>query len=277
MSKPLKVWVRGAGELASGTVVSLHRSGFRVWLSELEYPLAIRRTVCFSDAVFEGRAAVEEVRGVLAEVGDVPRLLAEGVVPVLIDDPTRILRLEPDVVVDARMLKRDDPSLFRLAPFTVGLGPGFIAGRSCHAVIETMRGHDLGRIIWEGAASADTGTPGVIGGESERRVLFAPAGGAVSWEVDFGDIVREGGRLGVVGGVEIVSKLDGMVRGLISPRVPVTRGMKIGDVDPRGDGVDCHSISDKARAVGRGVLEAILVHRERSDRREETSTGTGEG
>lgn len=260
VNKPPRVWVRGAGELASAAVVSLHRAGFHVWLSELPSPLAIRRTVAFSDAVFDGAAVVEDVECVLCEPENVVNLLGTGRVPLVLDDPAGILPLSPEVVVDARMRKKDDPELAAFASFTVGLGPGFSAGKSCSCVIETMRGHNLGRIFWQGSPRADTGVPANIGGEGARRVVYSPAGGEVSWEVDFGDLVEEGQRLGEVGGREIVAPFRGIVRGLISPRIIVPERTKIADVDPRGAGVDYRSISDKARSVGRAVLEAILIH-----------------
>ncbi|MFH0883608.1 MAG: selenium-dependent molybdenum cofactor biosynthesis protein YqeB [bacterium] len=263
MGRPFRVWVRGAGELASAVGVSLHRSGFHVWLSELPEPLAIRRTVTFSDAVFEGEAEVEDVRAVFCEPEAVEELLGSGEMPLVLDDPTRIRELQPNAVVDARMRKRDDSELRSLAPFTVGVGPGFAAGTSCDCVIETMRGHNLGRIIWEGSASADTGVPGNIGGETARRVVYSPVQGKVVWSVKFGDLVEEGQLLGRVEEQDITAPLRGMVRGLISPRVFIPAKTKIADVDPRGASVDFTSISDKARSVGRAVLEAMMIHRAR--------------
>jgi len=264
MYKERTVWVRGAGELASGVGTTLHRVGLRVIHTELPEPLAIRRTVCFSDAVFEGKVAVEEVEGCLTNPESVDSVLAEGKVAVLIDDPEVMRTLNVDVLVDARMTKRSDVMLLGAAPFTVGLGPGFVAGKNCDVAIETMRGHNLGRVIWSGGTKVDTGVPGNVGGQTARRVMYAQADGAVDWHVDFGDIVSAGQSLGKVGGVEVLSTLDGMVRGLISPRITVKAGTKIADVDPRGESAEYRTISEKASSIGRGVLEAILV-RGRSD------------
>ncbi|MEE9464288.1 MAG: hypothetical protein V3W14_01775, partial [Candidatus Neomarinimicrobiota bacterium] len=143
----------------------------------------------------------------------------------------------------------------------IGLGPGFIAGADCQAVVETQRGPNLGRVIWSGSAQPDTGVPGELGGESIQRVIYAPGAGALKWEVEFGALVDPGQRLGHLNGRPLAAPIGGQVRGLISPRVPVTIRLKIADIDPRGPEVDCQMISDKARAVGAGVLEALLVHR----------------
>ena len=197
----------------------------------------------------------------LCEPDGVDSILALKKMPLLLDDLQAIRALQPDVVVDGRMLKRDDPVLRSLASFTIGVGPGFVAGASCGCVIETMRGHDLGRLIWQGTASKDTGIPGKIGGESARRVIYSPAAGKAEWLVDFGDQVEKEQALGTVAGVPVFSTLDGIVRGLISPRVAFPEKTKIADVDPRGAEVDFHSISDKARSVGRAVLEAVMIYK----------------
>ncbi len=256
----LTIWVRGAGEMASAVAHCLYRVGFRVLMSELPIPLSIRRTVAFSEAVFTGRW---EVEGVPAQRCDIPAatdLISQGIIPVVIDNP-QIDTLHPHVMVDGRMLKRQTRDIRAYAPFTIGLGPGFEAGSNCHAVIETMRGHDLGKVIWQGAAQPHTGVPGEVGGETLRRVVNAPADGQVRWSVDFGDLVRENDLLGSIDNThELRAPVAGLVRGLISPKVHLKKGLKIADIDPRGGAIDFRTISDKARAVGRGVLEAILVH-----------------
>lgn len=268
MNERMTVLVRGAGELGSAAAVTLHRAGFRVLLSERPDPLAIRRTVCFSDAVFDGRAAVEGIEAHLVPIDRVEEIFKAGAIALVLDDPGAIpARIQLDAVVDARMLKRAD-NLKALAPISIGLGPGCMPGLDCDAVIETMRGHDLGRVLWNQLALPDTGMPGDLGGETIRRVVYSPAPGQIDWRVDFGSFVIEGEPLGEVGGVSIPSPLAGVVRGLISPHITVEKGTKIADVDPRTQGVDIHTISDKARCVGRGVLEALLeVHQRRSGRR----------
>jgi len=253
------IWVRGAGELASATACSLYNSGFKVILTELPRPLAIRQTVTFSNAMIEGSATVEGLRAERCELAGITATRNRGSLPMIPDDPLAIVSLQPQVVVDARMLKRELPEMKYGTAFVVGLGPGFTVGNNCNVIIETKRGHNLGKIIREGSASANTGVPGNLGGETKKRLVIAPAAGKVEWQVDFGDIVSENELIGTVDHKQrILAPLTGIVRGLISPTVTVTKGMKIGDIDPRGAMVDVNSISDKARSIGRGVLEAIL-------------------
>ncbi len=260
MYDDLTILVRGAGELGSATAYSLHTTGFRILLSELPLPLAIRRTVTFSDAVFKGEAEVEGVKARLCNISSVREILSRREIPMLTDSAGEIPAYKTDILVDARMFKRNVEDMRDRALFTVGIGPGFHAGMNCHVVIETMRGHNLGKIFHEGAAKPDTGVPGHVGGEAKRRVLYASRGGTLEWRVDFGWIVEEGELLGLIDGShEIRAPFRGMVRGLISPSVPMADGLKIADIDPRGESVDCRSISDKSRAVGRGVLEAVLA------------------
>ncbi len=256
------VLIRGAGELASAVGVVLQRVGFTVILTELPVPLAIRRTTCFSDAMLNGTATVEDIQAVKADNYPFEGLEpSEGsIVSVLTDSLEIIQSIKPEFLIDARMLKNLVNDRRSMSQFTVGLGPGFTVGKNCDVIIETMRGHNLGKVIWDGNASPNTGIPGKIGGESVKRVIKSPADGNMKWFVDFGDIVEKDKVLGKVGEVEIKSHIYGMVRGLISPKVDVVKGMKIADVDPRGKEVDYTTISDKARCVGRGVLEAIMVH-----------------
>lgn len=266
MFEDIIIWIRGAGELGSAAACVLHNVGFPVFISELEKPLAIRRTVTFSDAVFEGESSVEGVKAVKCETDSVDSIISNGNIPVLLDDPKKLTAIHPQIIIDARMLKYDIDSIIDDAPFTIGLGCGFEAGKTCHAVIETMRGHNLGRILWEGSAETDTQIPGEIGGESARRVLYAGVEGIVEWRVNFGDIVEEGDIIGTIDRThDIRAPFRGMVRGLISPDVRMEKGLKIADIDPRGEDVDYMSISDKAHAVGRGVLEAVLVYLKQND------------
>ncbi len=250
------VVVRGGGDLATGVVWRLWRSGLPVVVCELAHPLTVRRTVAVSSAV---RAGVFEVEGMPArrvESSDEAEAAARsGVVAVLVSPDLPPLR--PEVVVDARLAKRNLGTSLTDAPLVIGLGPGFTAGVDVHAVIETQRGPRLGRVIRQGPAAADTGVPGEIGGRSADRVLRAPVDGEVSWGVEIGDRVEAEAVLGAVAGHEVLAPFTGVVRGAIAPGTVVRAGLKIADVDPRLD-VDCHEISDKALAVGGGVLEAVL-------------------
>lgn len=248
--------------MGSGTACILRRCGFKVILSEIPNPEAIRRTVTFSDAVFEGHSEVEDVRAKLVQsVEEMQAVLSQGEIPLFIDNADFLLSIKPHIYIDARMLKEKSEGFLDFADFTVGLGAGFQAGRDCSVVIETMRGHNLGKIIYEGGAMDDTKTPAELGGESVKRVIYSEQAGMIEWKVDFGDIVKEGEVLGQINDeIDVCTRVNGVVRGLISPRVKVRKNMKIADVDPRGLDIDYYSISDKARSIGRGALEAILVY-----------------
>jgi xanthine dehydrogenase accessory factor len=270
--KETTVWVRGAGELGSATALILHRVGFRVFLSELPQPLAIRRTVTFSDAMFDGTATITdgsaegETTAVRCDPAEIPTLLQQHKLPLAADSTSELLAHKSRVVVDARMLKQEVADFRSWAPLTIGLGPGFTAGKTCHAVIETARGHDLGRVIWDGPARPNTGIPGRLGGETVRRVIYAPATGRLEWRVDLGAVVAPDELLGVIDNrIEVRTPIGGLVRGLIHHDVPITKGLKLADIDPRGAAVDYRRLSDKARCVGRGVLEAILVYLNRNN------------
>jgi len=254
------VVIRGAGEMASAVGVVLHRVGFPVLMTELTIPLAIRRTVCFSDAMLNRTAEVEGIQAVKADINNYLDILRNKKIPVLIDSVEIIKNIKPEFYIDARMIKTPVIDNSSLAQFTIGLGPGFTVGENCAAVIETMRGHNLGRVIWQGSASPNTGVPGKIGGESAKRVVYSPGIGNIKWLVNFGEIVEQNQVLGKIGEIEIKSHISGIVRGLISPKVNIIKGMKVADVDPRGKEINYTTISDKAHCVGRGVLEAIMVH-----------------
>lgn len=266
------VLIRGAGDLASGIALRLHRCGFPVVMTEIACPLAVRRTVAFAQAVFDGACTVEEVAGRRCTIDEAPAVVAAGEVAVIVDPAgDAIAALKPPVVVDAIMAKRNTGTRMADAPLVVALGPGFTAGVDCHAVIETNRGHDLGRVLWQGSAEADTGTPGEVTGMGRRasRVLRAPAAGHVIGRVAIGDRVAEGETIAAIraGGVdvaEIPAPFAGAVRGLIHADVMVSSGMKIGDLDPRADAAYCFTTSDKSLAIGGGVLEAILAWRRRT-------------
>lgn len=253
------VVIRGGGDLATGTALRLYRAGMEVVVCETAVPTSIRRTVCFSEAVRLGETEVEGVTARLAALADLPDLLERGIVPVLADpEGACIPALAPDAVVDAIIAKRNLGTRMDMAPVVVAAGPGFTAGVDCHAVVETMRGHYLGRVIYDGAALPNTDVPGLIGGYAGERVLRAPADGVFRGVKRIGDHVRAGEAAGYVDGAPMVCTIDGVLRGLLADGVPVRRGMKSGDVDPRCAPEHCLCASDKALAVGGGVLEAIL-------------------
>jgi xanthine dehydrogenase accessory factor len=251
------VVVRGGGDLATGAVWRLWRARFPVVVCELAQPLTVRRTVSVSSAVSTGSTDVEGMPARLAtSAAEALQIAGSGVVAVMVSPG--LPALQPDVVIDARLAKRNIDTSIDDAALVVGLGPGFEAGVDVHAVVETMRGPRLGRVLWTGSAAADTGVPGDIGGRAAERVVRAPAPGEVSWVVDIGARVASGQTLGRVAGHVLSAPFDGIVRGLIAPGTAVPCGLKIADVDPRAD-IDCREISDKALAVGGGVIEAVLT------------------
>lgn len=259
------VVVRGGGDLGTGAVARLRRAGFPVVVLELAAPLTVRRTVAVSSAVADGEVQVEDVVARRAEsVREALALAGEGVVAVLAVPQLPHFPSSVEVLVDARMAKRNLDTSPDQASLVVALGPGFVAGEDCDAVIETMRGHHLGRVIWQGAAAPDTGIPGVVGGQSARRVVRSPVPGTVAWGAAIGDMVAEAQPLGRVGDTEVTAPIAGVVRGLIAAGSLATAGLKIGDIDPRADRAACFEISDKALAVGGGVLEAVLTHLNRT-------------
>jgi xanthine dehydrogenase accessory factor len=250
--------LRGGGDLATGVAWRLSRCGHPVVVTELPEPLTIRRTVAVSSAV---RAGVVEVEGMIARRAGSPDeamgIAGAGEIAVLVSPG--LPALDAPVVVDARLAKRPLDTTIADASFVVALGPGFVVGRHCHAVVETNRGHHLGRVLWSGSAEPDTGTPGVVGGHGAERVLRATADGAVRWSVEIGELVHDGQLLGAVGEIPLVAPFDGVVRGTLAPGTTVVAGAKVGDVDPRCDPSACHEISDKALAIGGGVVEAVCT------------------
>ena len=252
--------IRGAGDIASGAAMRLWRCGIDVVMTDLARPTAIRRTVAFSNAIVHGETTVEGLRAVRAEnAAEAKKLLREGSLPVLADPECACREeLAPDALVDAILAKRNLGTKIDDAPIVVGVGPGFTAGEDCHAVVETMRGHTLGRVIYSGSALPNTNIPGLIGGFAGERVLRAPADGIFVQKLEIGASVRTGDIAGTVNGVPMLCQIDGMLRGILPDGTPVARGMKSGDVDPRGKREYCDLVSDKALAIGGGVLEAIL-------------------
>jgi xanthine dehydrogenase accessory factor len=268
------VVVRGAGDLATGTIVRLVRAGFRVVALEVPEPTAIRRTVSLGEAVYQGTMEVEGVRAARADRPEQALALLEqagrgGPVPILVDPRcTSLERLRPAAVVDAILAKRNLGTRIGMAPTVVALGPGFEAGVDAHAVVETQRGHDLGRVLLRGKAAPDTGVPGLVGGFGWERVLHAPHAGVLETLKAIGDQVRAGepvARLvGAEGSTALAPVIDGVLRGLLRGGCSVPAGMKLADVDPRGRREHCFTISDKARSVAGGVLEALIMLGERA-------------
>ncbi|MGC8873858.1 MAG: selenium-dependent molybdenum cofactor biosynthesis protein YqeB [Chloroflexia bacterium] len=255
---PLRVVLKGGGDLGSGVAWRLHRCGFHVVILEQPQPTVIRRTVAFASAIYQGEITVEGVTGKQAGPGEVAGLLAQGIIPVLIDPDARSLSvLRPSVLVDAILAKRNTGTRITDAPLVVALGPGFRAGRDCHAVVETARGHFLGRVYWDGEALPNTGIPGEVGGVNEERVLRAPAAGRFEALAEIGDLVEAGQVVARVQGEPVAARISGVLRGLLYPGLHVWAGQKVGDVDPRGERRFCFTISDKALSVAGGVLEAI--------------------
>lgn len=254
------VLLRGGGDLASGVALRLFRVGIKVVIAELAKPLAVRRKVSFAEAVFEGTCEVEGVKARLIEADQLSAWVDADEIPVLIDPDVDVLsKVDFPVVVDARLTKQAPTPLQTDISLHIGLGPGFSAGNNCHAVIETRRSHTLGRVYWEGAAQPDSGQP-----EGDpRRVLRAPADGVLMSYKRIGEHVEEGELIARIGDKHAVtSPFAGVLRGLIHDGLNVTRGLKIGDIDPRDDRSACFLISDKALAIGGGVLEAILSRAE---------------
>ena len=259
------ILIQGAGDLASGVALRLYRAGLRVLMTEISTPLAVRRLVSFAEAVYQGRCMVEDVEGVLIEnPSQAETLMASEKIPVLVDPAASVVSaLPPQVLVDARMVKRTVPSTkMALSPLVLGLGPGFIPGTNCHAVVETMRGHMLGRVYWDKPAQEDTGVPdSVVVGDKiyrEERVLRAPVSGRLRSFVEIGDLLEAGSLIAQVGEKMVTSPFKGVLRGLVRGGITVEKGMKIGDVDPRSNPKYCRFVSDKSLAVGGGVLEAVL-------------------
>jgi xanthine dehydrogenase accessory factor len=254
------VIVRGGGDIATGVAVRLHRAGFAVVVTDVAMPLAVRRLVAFAEAIYEGETLVEEIKACrVNDGGAVKRALSERVVPVIVD-PTAEIRhtLPPLALIDGRMVKRPSDLLLDAAPMIIGLGPGFTAGKDCHAVVETNRGHHMGRVFWEGSAQDDTGIPEKVAGHDVDRVLRAPTSGRFEGLQPLASIMAKGTAVGKVGGMPVHAPFTGALRGLLHSGLHVEVGAKVGDLDPRCDPTYCYQISDKSLAVGGGVLEALL-------------------
>lgn len=274
MDKNLLVLIKGAGDLATGVAVRLHRAGFAVAMTELARPLTVRRTVAFAQAIFDGQQTVEGITAQRCTLPEVTTYLAQRAIPVLVDaTATALAVLRPTVLVDAIMEKRNTGTQLDQAALVIALGPGFVAGVDCHAVVETNRGHNLGRVIWQGGAEADTGEPGILPGATAQasRVLRAPCTGFVQPCRAIGDLVTSGAVIALVQGdaqepAVIQAPFTGVLRGLIHPSVPVIPGLKIGDLDPRAQPAHCYTVSDKSLAIAGGVIEALLTYFDKLER-----------
>jgi xanthine dehydrogenase accessory factor len=268
----LKVWenykvgnmllaiIRGGGDLASGIAVRLYRSGIKVVITEIQQPLAVRRNVSFAEAVYSHSTTVEEIRGVyFSSLKDINHSILDECIPVIVDPELSISKnLNPQVIIDARMRKTESEKWASNIQTVIGIGPGFVAGENCDFVIETKRGPYLGRVYREGAAEPDSGIPDRVGNFANERVLRAPLSGVFKATSQIGDILEVGDEIGFVGLQPVIAPFKGLLRGLIHDGLLLYKGMKIGDLDPRCDFLLCNLVSDKALAIGGGVLEAIL-------------------
>jgi xanthine dehydrogenase accessory factor len=251
--------------LATGVVQKFYRAGFNVLILETQAPTAIRRSVALCEAVYDGVKRVEDIScRCITSITELDACNNDGSVALLVDPEGKsIHEIKPVAVIDAVMAKRNLGTNLDMADVTIALGPGFCAGKDVHAVIETMRGHDLGRLILDGYARPDTGIPGEVAGESTRRVIRAPVAGIVKHKKQIGDIVEQGEVLFTVTDIEnsdtdVRANISGLLRGLIREGMQVSTGMKTADIDPRID-VDWRTISDKARCIGGAVLEAYFL------------------
>lgn len=258
------VVVRGAGDIASGVIQKLHRCGFYVVALEVEKPSFIRRKVCFGEAIYDGTMEIEGCTARYAQnTEEAEDICRGGEIAILIDPKGEsVWELKPLAVVDAILAKKNYGTRREMAPITIGLGPGFEAGKDVDIAVETMRGHDLGRLIFQGKPCENTGVPGVVGGYGRERVIYSEGEGVIVNKKRIGDIVEKGEVIATVGDTQVRAPLGGVIRGLIRDSYHVSRGLKIGDIDPRREQVrNCFTISDKARNIGGAVLEAVLILR----------------
>ncbi|HKV56849.1 MAG TPA: selenium-dependent molybdenum cofactor biosynthesis protein YqeB [Ktedonobacteraceae bacterium] len=261
--------IKGAGDLATGVIHRLTRAGFKVMASELAQPTVLRRTVAFAEAVTQGQITVEGITAChVSTLDEVRQAFARGDIPVVVDaDGAFIKSMHPTVLVEATLAKRNSGITINDAPVVIALGPGYEAGKDAHAVIETNRGHNLGRVYLQGYAEANTGVPGMIGGYAAERLLRAPCAGLLYGLRQIGDHVQAGETVALVKEGEtsspIIAAIPGIVRGLVRDELPVYTGMKVGDIDPRATREHCFTISDKSRAVAGGTLEAVMYFLQR--------------
>lgn len=256
----LIVLIKGGGEIASGIAHRLHRSHFRVCLTEIANPLAVSRGTSFSEAVFDGEKSIEGVTAEFVSPEKIHAVWRRGNIAIVLD-PTASLKneLNPDVLVDATMAKRNLGTKITDAPLVIGMGAGFYVGRDVHVVVETNHSHNLGRVIVEGEAEENTGVPVAIGGLTKGRVIWAPRSGTFTTDREIGDLVAAGEVVGQIGDLRLEAPVGGMLRGLMRNGVKVSKGAKLVEVDPVNDRAVCYVIRDKMRAIAGGVLEAIML------------------
>lgn len=256
------VLIKGAGDLATGIAYRLKKSGFDIVMTEIDNPTTVRRTVAFSQAIFDNEIEIEGIKGIkVNNINEIHKEIKKGNIPIIIDKEANIIKkLKPKVIVDAIIAKKNLGTSINDAPIVIGVGPGFEAKKDCHLVIETKRGHYLGKVIEEGSAIPNTGIPGNIGGYTKERIIRASSNGKIRPVVKIGDYVKKGEVIAYIDGVEVVAEIDGIVRGMLQEEIEVFKGMKSGDIDPRCEKDHCFTISDKARSIGGGVLELSLIH-----------------
>jgi len=254
------ILIKGAGDLATGVAHRLKKCGFNIVMTEISEPTSVRRTVAFSQAVYDKEVEVEGIKAVLvSKICDINRVIKEGNIPIIVDEDCKIVsEIKPDIIIDAIIAKKNLGTHINDARIVIALGPGFTAGVDCHCVVETKRGHHLGKAIYSGSALPDTGIPGEIGGYSKERIIRASNDGEILPVSKIGDYVQKGNIVAYVNETPIFSELNGIVRGMLQKGVKVFKGMKSGDIDPRCEKNNCFTISDKARSIGGGVLEGIL-------------------
>ncbi|MDO5695946.1 MAG: selenium-dependent molybdenum cofactor biosynthesis protein YqeB [Eubacteriales bacterium] len=262
----MKVLIKGAGDLASAVALRLYRAGCQILMTDIPEPTTVRRTVSFSPAVYEKEVFVEDVRGMLvSDVEAAEAAIRSGAVAIIVDPGAACLPIwQPDVLVDAILAKKNLGTTIDQAPLVIGLGPGFHPGKDCHCAIETARGHYLGRVLYDRAPAENTGVPGLIGGYGRERIIRTGEAGRIHPLVAIGDCVKRGDKVAEVvnerGIFPVLALIDGVVRGMLQEGAAVFRGMKAGDIDPRGEPAHCMTVSDKGSAIGGGVLEAICAH-----------------
>ena len=261
MKRKIRAVIRGAGELGSAVARRLWLAGFEVIALEKPRPTCVRRKVCLANCIYTGKMKLEEISaGKAVNLFQTRKFLQQGILPVLVDPQGEFLKkLKPQILVDARMAKKNLGTSIKDAPIVIGLGPGFEAGKDVHYVIETNRGHNLGRVIRSGKADENTGIPGEIEGFTSQRVLRAPKKGIFKSNIKIGDFISRGRIVGWVNGSPITAQIKGVLRGILRSGLAVNKNSKIGDIDPRGVKSCCFTISDKANAVAGGVLEAVLT------------------
>ena len=254
------VLIKGSGDLATGVAYRLKKCGFDIVMTEIPEPTTVRRTVAFSQAVYDNNVDVEGIKATLvSKIEESKSVIKQGNIAVIVDEKAEISKdIKPDVVVDAIVAKENLGTKINDAPIVIALGPGFTAGVDCHCVIETQRGHYLGKAIYNGSAIPNSGVPGDIGGYTNERIIRATNDGKILPVSKIGDYVEKGDIVAYVNGIPIFAEMNGIVRGMLQKDVNVFKGMKSGDIDPRCEKNHCFTISDKARSIGGGVLEAIL-------------------